>query len=51
MMETIKFGVLCVCERLEGRGTTRNSWGGRKLLRSGANEQEWMVWGEYYPKN
>ena len=41
----------CVCKRLEGRGTTRNSWGGCKLLRSGANEQEWMVWGEYYPKN
>ena len=31
-----------MCKRLDGRGTKRNSWGGWKLLRSGAkNEQEW----------
>ena len=41
MMETRKVGLLCVCKRLDGRGTKRNSWGGCKLLRSGANEQEW----------
>ena len=41
MMETRKFGVLCVCKRLDGRGTKRNSWGGCKLLRSGTHEQEW----------
>ena len=29
-----------MCKRLDGRGTKRNSWGGCKLLRSGANEQE-----------
>ena len=41
MMETRKVGVLCVCKRLDGRGTKRNSWGGCKLLRSGTHEQEW----------
>ena len=40
MMETRKVGC-CVCKRLDGRGTQRNSWGGCKLLRSGTNEQEW----------
>ena len=30
-----------MCKRLDGRGTKRNSWGGCKLRRSGANEQEW----------
>ena len=31
-----------MCKRLDGRVTERNSWGGCKLLRSGAkNEQEW----------
>ena len=35
MMETRKVGLLCVCKRLDGRGTKRNNWG------SGANEQEW----------
>ena len=29
-----------MCMRLDGRGTMRNNWGGCKLLRSGANEQE-----------
>ena len=32
---------MCVCNRLDGRGTKRNSWGGCKLLRSGTHEQEW----------
>ena len=32
--------VCCVCKRLDGRDTKRNSWGGCKLLRSGTNEQE-----------
>ena len=31
----------CVCKRLDGRGTKRNSWGGCKLLRCGTHEQEW----------
>ena len=31
----------CVCKRLDGRGTMRNSWGGCTLLRSGTNEREW----------
>ena len=39
MMETRKFGVLCVW-RLDGRGTKRNSSGGCKLLRNDTNEQE-----------
>ena len=30
-----------MCIRLDGRGTKRNSWGGCKLLRSGAHEQGW----------
>ena len=30
-----------MCKRLDGKGTTRNSWGGCELLRSGTNEQEW----------
>ena len=30
----------CVCNRLDGREIKRNSWGGCKLLRSGATEQE-----------
>ena len=33
--------VCCVCKRIYGRGTLRNSWGGCKLLRSGTNEQAW----------
>ena len=43
MMETRKVGVfcVCVCKRLDVRGTKRNSWGGCKLLRSGKHEQEW----------
>ena len=41
MMETRKVGRLCACKRLDGRGTKRHSLGGCKLLRSGANEQEW----------
>ena len=40
MMETRNVGC-CVCTRLDGRGTSRNSWGGCKLFRSGTNEQEW----------
>ena len=31
----------CVCKRLDGRGTQRNSCGGCKLLRSDTNVQEW----------
>ena len=30
-----------MCNRLDGRGTKRNSWGGCKLLCSVTNEQEW----------
>ena len=30
-----------MCKRLDGRGIKRNSWGGCRLLRSGANEQQW----------
>ena len=30
-----------MCKRLDGRETTRNSWGGCKLLCTGANDRVW----------